>query len=159
MSLSSAKRVEQLFNTYFYLHSSTDIRPLPLLGLAPLSPKIYCKALPHPLRVAYFVCNGFLCALTHTYASLEVNPLKSPCLTPSLDVWHCLGHAKEQRIFPGIVKFLQWQRIVPFAPWSSPFQKHIQDTYNASSWGMWSGAKENLSRPSVQPVCWNLCDQ
>lgn len=88
MSLSSAKRVEQLFNTYFYLHSSTDIRPLPLLGLAPLSPKIYCKALPHPLRVAYFICNGFLCA---SYSHLCKSRGKSTEITMPDPQFGCLA--------------------------------------------------------------------
>ena len=172
MSLPSAKWGEHLFNIYFYLPSSTDIRPLPLLGLATAS----LTNLLH--SSASFITNHLFC---FSWASLHpqphlgefgASPLKSPWkrIDPGLDAPCCLGRERQakSRLEDGAEDFYWHRKIPPAAEgWPSQFgaicslilplfQKHIQKTDHASSWRMWSGPEKS---PSRQPVCWDLCNQ
>lgn len=139
MPLSSAKWGEQLFNIYFYLHSSMDIRPLSLLGLATVS----LMNLLHSHSSASFITNHlFFLPLGFSAPSAAPGRVWSkstevtveasrPWFRCSMLPWPCkvakkAGLRMEQRIFAGTEKFLQWQRIgkassVPSAHWSSPY--------------------------------------
>lgn len=170
MSLSSAKWGEQLFKIYFYHHSSVDIRPLSLLGLATVSLTNLLHSSASFITNHLFYLPWLLCTTSSTSES-GASLLRSlwKYLDPGLVSPYYLHQKK-------INQALGWSRVVSFGRGKIPpvvenwqnqlnaicslilplFQKLIQEMDHSSSWRTWSRPEKNPSRQSEH---WDLCNQ